>query len=316
MTRALGALEVGAIGLGCMGMHYAYTTGTRDDAESTRVVQRAIDLGATLVDTADVYGPYVNEELVGRALRGRRERAVVATKGGLVSAGGDSPGELRPDGRPEHLTSAVEGSLRRLGVDVIDLYQLHRVDPTVPIEESWGALADLVRAGLIRHIGLSEVGVETLERASRVHPVASVQSEFSLWTQDVLAEVLPWCAANGAGLIAYAPLGRGVLTGRYRSHEEFGADDRRASLPRFAPEAYAANLALVDRIAAIAQRHAATPGQVALAWVLAQGPNVVPIAGTKRVAHLEENLGAASVTLSADDLRELASLAEPVGARR
>jgi len=305
--------EVGAIGLGCMGMSAAYSSAERDDAESVAVIHRAVELGVTLIDTADVYGPFTNEELVGRALHGRRDQVVLATKCGLVM---DDPATFPPrrDGRPEHVREACDASLRRLGTDVVDLYQLHRVDERVPVEETWGAMAGLVQAGKVRAIGMSEVGVDELERAQAIHPVASVQSELSLWTRDPLAEVLPWCAAHRAAFIPFSPLGRGFLTGRITA-ASFASDDFRAHNPRFASEALQANLALVDRIRTVAGRFGATPAQVALAWVLAQGEQVVPIPGTKKLAYLEENAAAADLQLGQADLAELDALPAPVGAR-
>lgn len=298
--RAIGGLSVGAIGLGCMGMTFAYTTGSRDEAESVQVIHRALDLGVSLIDTSDVYGPFTNEELVGRALRDRRDGAVLATKVGLRIRPEQEGGGLYGDARPEHIRQAVHDSLRRLATDHIDLYQLHRIDPQVPLEDSWGALAGLVEEGLVGAIGLSEVGVAEIERAHAVHPVATVQNELSLWTRD--DEVVSWTGEHGIGYIPFAPLGRGFLTGRYRSSGEFGQDDFRAHLSRFAEGALATNLRIVERVEAVAARHDATPGQIALAWVLAQGDHVVPIPGTKRLSHLEENLGAARIRLTDEDL--------------
>jgi aryl-alcohol dehydrogenase-like predicted oxidoreductase len=310
-TRTLGQLEVGAIGLGCMGMSWAY--GPADDHESIAVIRRALELGSTLLDTADVYGPFTNEEIVARAIAGRDD-AVVATKCGLV-AEDIANFQIRRDGSPEHVRSACEASLRRLGIETIDLYYLHRVDENVPVEETVGAMGELVSEGKVRAIGLSEVDVPTLERAHAVHPITAVQSELSLWTRDPVAEVLPWCRANGVGFVPFSPLGRGFLTGRYRSASEFGAQDFRNRLPRFEEEALAANLALADRVRAVADRLGVLPGQVALAWTLAQGEHVVPIPGTKRLAYLEENAGAADVVLDAGTLAELDALPAPVGAR-
>jgi len=303
----------GPIGLGCMGMTWAYGAAERDEAESIRVIHRAAELGVTLLDTADMYGPYTNEELVGRAIAGRREQYFVATKCGYVVEDADEY-VLRKDGRPEHVREAVEGSLRRLGVDVIDLYQLHRVDPEVPLEETWGAMAVLVDEGKVRALGLSEVGVEELERAHAIHPVSSLQSEASLWTRGAFADVVPWCSEHGATFLPFAPLGRGFLTGTL-APQQFPAGDFRKNNPRFQPEAMDANLALVERVRAVASRLEATPAQVALAWLLAQGEHVVPIPGTKKVSRLEENAAAASVTLSAADLAELDALPEAVGER-
>lgn len=311
-TRALwpGGPTVGAIGLGCMPMSWAYSSAERDDAESTAVIGRALDLGMTLVDTADAYGPYTNEELVGRALAGRRDEAVLATKVGLVTGEGTA---VRRDGRPEHVRAGCAASLRRLGVEVIDLYQLHRVDEKVPLAETWGAMAELVRAGSVRAIGLSEVTVAQLAEAHAIHPVATVQSELSLWTRDPLAEVLPWCTAHGVGFIPFSPLGRGFLTGTVTGG--FAADDFRARNPRFTDAAIAANTALVDRVRAVAERVGATPAQVALAWTVAQGEHVVPIPGTKRRRWVEENAAAGDLRLPPDALADLDALPPPVGAR-
>ncbi len=315
-TRTLGAdgPQVGAVGLGCMGMSWAYGPGERDDDASVGVLHRALELGVTLIDTSDVYGPFHNEELVGRALADRREEAVLATKGGLVADRSSARPSISRNGRPEHLRDALDASLRRLQTDHVDLYQLHRTDPDVPVEESWGALAEAVGAGKARAIGLSEATLEELERAHAVHPVASLQSELSLWTRDALADVLPWCAEHGVAFIPFAPLGRGFLTGAITA-ASFDDADFRAANPRFTREALEANLAIVERVRAVAERHDAAPGQVALAWTLAQGGHVVPIPGTKRIAYLEENAQAANLELSADDLAALDDLPEAVGAR-
>jgi aryl-alcohol dehydrogenase-like predicted oxidoreductase len=312
-TRQLGAtgIEVGAIGLGCMGMTAAYTTGGMDPDAAIATIHRALDLGVTLIDTADVYGPHTNEELVARALAGRRAEAVLATKVGIVFDDADR----RLDGRPEHIRASIDGSLRRLGVDYVDLYQLHRVDPAVPVEESWGALADLVELGKTRHVGLSEATAEQCARAHAIHPVASVQSELSLWTRDAIANgVLAWSRDNGAAFLAFSPLGRGFLTGAL-SGTTFDSTDFRSQNPRFTPQAMAANQHLVDAAGAVGERRGATPAQVAIAWTLEQGGHVVPIPGTKRVSRLEENAAAADVTLTAEDLAELDALPAPVGAR-
>lgn len=305
-----GGPQVGAIGLGCMGMSWAYTPAERDDDRSVALIHAAIDAGVTLIDTADVYGPFHNETLVGRALAGRRDEVTLATKVGLVTEGAGHPVER--DGRPEHVRSAVEASLQRLGTDVIDLYQLHRVDELVPVAETWGAMAELVSAGLVRAIGMSEVDVATLEQAQAIHPVATVQSELSLWTRDPLSEVLPWCAAHGTGFIPFSPLGRGFLTGTMPT---VAADDFRSGLPRFTEQAQAANQVIVDEVRAVAQRLGATPAQVALAWCLAQGENVVPIPGTRRLERLAENAAAAGVVLDVGTLAALDALPAPVGAR-
>ncbi|HEY5137473.1 MAG TPA: aldo/keto reductase [Candidatus Nanopelagicales bacterium] len=314
-TRVLGGsgIEVGAIGLGCMGMTHAYDVGTAVESESIAVIHRALEIGVSLLDTSDFYGPYTNEELLGRALVGHRDGAVLATKCGLVPGGGRvTTGER--DGSPGYVRSAMDASLRRLGIEHVDLYQLHRVDPATPIEETWGAFAGLVEAGKARAIGLSEVTVEQLEVCHAIHPVASVQSELSLWTRDWTTDVLPWCIEHGVAFLPYAPLGRGFLTGAL-SGREFGSDDFRGALPRFSPQAMAENQAIVDAVATVAARLGATSAQVALAWDLAQGPAVVPIPGTKRVSRLEENAAAADLALSTDDLAELDALPAPTGGR-
>jgi len=315
--------EIGVIGLGCMGMSFSYDMETpRDDATSISVVHQALDLGMTLIDTADAYGPYTNEELVGRALAGgQRDRAVLATKVGLLAdsveaadPGNSSPGASR-DGRPEHIRASIDGSLRRLGTDHVDLYQLHRVDPQVPLEETWGAMAETVAAGKARHLGLSEVTVDEIKRAQAVHPVTSVQSELSLWTRDALAGVLPYCREQGIAFLPFSPLGRGFLAGRFSSFDDLPQDDFRRGLPRFQQDALRANLAIAGRVREIADRAGATPAQVALAWILAQGRHVVPIPGTKTPRYLADNAGAADIQLSAADLAELDALPAPQGAR-
>lgn len=324
-TTTLGSRgpEVGVIGLGCMGMTYSYDMQTpRDDATSIAVIHQALDLGMTLIDTADAYGPYTNEELVGRALAGsHRDRAVLATKVGLITdspqaanPASNSPGASR-DGRPEHVRVSIDGSLRRLATDYVDLYQLHRVDPQVPLEETWGAMAEAVAAGKARHIGLSEVTVKEIKQAQSVHPVTSVQSELSLWTRDALAEVLPYCQEQGIAFLPFSPLGRGFLTGRFSSFDDLPQDDFRRGLPRFQQDALRANLAIVRRVRDIADRAGATPAQVALAWVLAQGPHVVPIPGTKTPKYLADNAGAADIELSSTDLAELDALPAAEGTR-
>jgi aryl-alcohol dehydrogenase-like predicted oxidoreductase len=324
-TTTLGATgsRVGVIGLGCMGLTYSYDMATpREEAASVALIRRALDLGATLLDTADAYGPYTNEELVGRALAGgHRNRTVLATKVGLLS---DSPAAANPastspgasrNGRPEHIRASIDGSLRRLGTDHVDLYQLHRVDPQVPLEESWGAMAETVTAGKARHIGLSEVTVTEIERAQAVHPVSSVQSELSLWTRDALAEVLPYCQEHGIAFVPFSPLGRGFLTGRFNSFDDVPAEDFRRGLPRFQQEALRANLDIARGVHAVADRIGATPAQVALAWVLAQGPFVIPIPGTKTAAYLADNCAAADIDLSAADTADLDALPAPHGGR-
>ena len=290
------------IGLGCMPMSFGYVDASSED-DPTAVIGRALELGVALFDTADVYGPFTNEELVGRALDGRRRDATIATKWGLV-AGPTGGYPLARDARPERAADAVRASLERLRTDVIDLYYLHRVDDHVPLEESWGAMAALVEKGIVRAIGLSEVGLDELERAHAIHPVAAVQSELSLWTRDALDEVVPWCANHGAAFVPFSPLGRGFLTGTI-THGGFDARDFRASNPRFTDEAIASNQAIVTVVRRVAERHEATPAQVALAWTLAQGPHVLPIPGTKRVRYLEENVAATELALTDDDLADL-----------
>ena len=302
--------SVGPVGLGCMGMSWAYGADQRDDEQSVQVLHRALDLGVTLIDTADVYGPFTNETLVGHGLAGRRAEAFLATKVGLV-VGRDG---IVKDGRPEHVREGIDGSLTRLQTDHVDLYQLHRVDDSVPLAETWGAMAELVTAGKVRHLGLSEVTAEQCAVAHAIHPVQAVQSELSLWTRDPLASVLPWCEANGAGFLPFSPLGRGFLTGTV-SADSFGSQDFRARNPRFTAEAMAANAALVAAIQAVADRLHVTAAQVAIAWVLAQGEHVIPIPGTKKVHYLEQNAASADLVLTADDLAELNALPAPVGAR-
>ena len=303
-VRSLGAHGpvVSQLGLGCMGMSEFY--GTRDDEESIQTIRAALDAGVDLLDTADMYGPYTNEELVGKAIAGRREQAVLSTKFGILRDPAD-PGRRGVCGRPDYVRSSCEGSLRRLGVETIDLYTLHRVDPATPIEDTVGAMAGLVAEGKVRWIGLSEASAETLRRASRVHPVAALQSEYSLFTRDVEESVLPACRELGIGLVAYAPLGRGFLTGRYGSLADFPEGDYRRTAPRFQGENFARNLGLVAKVADLARRERATPAQIALAWVLSRGRDVVPIFGTKSRERLQENLDAADISLTKADLAEL-----------
>jgi aryl-alcohol dehydrogenase-like predicted oxidoreductase len=312
-SRKLGTqgLSVAAMGLGCMGMTHAY--GTRDDAESIATIHRALDAGVTLLDTAEVYGPYTNEELVGKAIKGRRAQVSLATKFGIKMNPG---GVTSVDGTPANAKRSVEGSLKRLGVEVIDLYYLHRKDPDVPIEESVGAMKELVEAGKVRFLGLSEVGPETIRRAHQVHPISAVQSEYSLWERGIEEAVLPAMRELGIGLVPFSPLGRGFLTGALLSVDGMTATDFRRTLPRFTNEHLAANERIVDVVKAVAARHRATPAQIALAWVLAQGNDVVPIPGTKRRQYLDENLGAAEVKLNSDDLADLNPLASIVSGER
>jgi aryl-alcohol dehydrogenase-like predicted oxidoreductase len=306
--------EVGAVGLGCMGMTSLYDTNQRDDEESVRVIHRAVELGAVLIDTAEVYGPYENEELVGRALAqgNLRERVVLATKTGVVL----EDMKARPDGRLERIREAIDGSLRRLGTDRVDLYYLHRVDPAVPIEESWGAMKEIVEAGKAVRLGISEATLDQVEKAHAIYPVSAVQSEMSLWTRDwIEAGVVGWCAEKGAAFIPYAPLGRGYLTGALSSRESFDENDFRARNPRFSREAMEGNRRIVETVKAVAGRLGATPAQVAIAWTLAQGEHVIPIPGTKKMRRLEENAAAADLDLPEDALAELDQVPASVAPR-
>jgi aryl-alcohol dehydrogenase-like predicted oxidoreductase len=297
-----------------MGMSSAYAGANVDDAESIRTIHRALDLGITFIDTAEIYGPYLNEELVGRALAGRRDGAVLATKFGFIShSRGDDQRHL--DSSPANIRVALEGSLRRLGTDHVDLYYQHRVDPATPIEETIGAMSELVDAGKVRHIGLSEAAPETIRRANAVHPITAVQNEYSLWTRDPEGETLPLLRQLGIGLVAYSPLGRGFLTGQIRSPEQLESSDFRSTNPRFTRENFEQNLRIVAVVEAVATEVGATPAQVALAWVLQQGDDVVPIPGTKHVGRLEEDAGALDVVLTPDQLARLSSVPAAAGDR-
>ncbi|MGW0368039.1 aldo/keto reductase [Streptomyces coeruleorubidus] len=310
---SLGGLNVSRIGLGAMGMSAFYSGASTDDAESIRAIHRALDLGVTHLDTAEIYGPFINEELVGQALRGRRDQVVLATKFGMYSHAGGGPYVL--DSSPANIRTAVEGSLKRLGTDYIDLYYQHRVDPDTPIEETVGALAELVAEGKVRHIGLSEAGGETIRRAHAVHPVAALQTEYSLWTRDLEAELLPLLRQLGIGLVPYSPLGHGFLTGTFRSTDDIADDDWRKTNPRFTGENLQLNLRIVDEVQAIATEVDATTAQIALAWLLAQGDDIAPIPGTKRAARVEENTAADGIELSTGQLDRLNNLTPPVGER-
>jgi aryl-alcohol dehydrogenase-like predicted oxidoreductase len=311
---SLGGLDVSRIGLGAMTMSGVYTTGaSTDDAESIRTIHRALDLGVTHIDTAEIYGPFHSEELVGQAIKDRRDQVVVATKFGLVSHSGGGPGVI--DSSPANIRAAVEGSLKRLGTDHIDLYYQHRVDPNTPIEETVGALAELVAEGKVRHIGLSEAGPDTIRRAHAVHPVAALQTEYSLWTRDPEAELLPLLRELRIGFVPYSPLGHGFLAGQIRSVADFADDDWRKTNPRFTGENFQRNLRIVDEVEAVAAEAGATPAQIALAWLLAQGDDIAPIPGTKRVARVEENTAADRIELGAEQIERLNNLTPAAGER-
>ncbi|MFH8572464.1 aldo/keto reductase [Streptomyces sp. NPDC017993] len=305
-------LDIARIGLGAMGMSHAYGGAGSDDAESVRTLHRALELGVTFLDTAEVYGPYTNEELVGRALKGRRDEVVLATKFGFISHTGGGPGHL--DSSPENLRTAVEGSLKRLGTDHIDLYYQHRVDPTTPIEDTVGALAELVAEGKIRAIGLSEAGPDTIRRAHAVHPITAVQSEYSLWTRDPEAQVLPLLRELNIGFVPYSPLGHGFLTGQIRSTDDFEDTDWRKNNPRFTGENFRHNLRIADEVQTVAREVGATPAQTALAWLLAQGEDIAPIPGTRCVSRVEENTAADGIELTAAQIDTLNNLTPAAGA--
>ena len=308
----LGSLEVSRIGLGTMGMSTAYTGAGSDDAESIRTIHRALELGVTLIDTAEIYGPFTNEELVGQAISGQRHQVVLATKFGMVSHAGAGPGTL--DSTPANIRTALEGSLKRLGTDYVDLYYQHRVDPKTPIEDTVGALAELVAEGKIRHVGLSEAGPETIRRAHAVHPVTALQSEYSLWTRDPEARTLPMLRQLGIGFVAYSPLGRGLLTGKVRSIDDLADTDFRRTNPRFVGENFERNLSSADEVQAVADEVGCTPAQISLAWLLARGDDVVPIPGTKRTSRVEENVAADEIQLSPEQLERLDNLTPATGA--
>jgi aryl-alcohol dehydrogenase-like predicted oxidoreductase len=316
LTRRLAGLRrrVGAVGLGCVGMSAEYDTADIDDARSLAVLARAVELGVTLFDTADAYGPFTNERLLRRGLAAHAGDVVIATKAGLVMDDGPEPRQAQRRADPAHIRAACEASLRRLGVETIDLYYLHRVDPAVPLEVSWAAMAGLVAAGQVRALGLCEVTAAELDRAHAIHPVSAVQSELSLWTRGPLDAVVPWCAAHGATFVAYAPLGRGYLTGAVL-RPAFQPDDIRSANPRFTADAISRNQALLAVIRRVARRRGATLAQVAIAWILAQGPHVLAIPGTKRVGYLEENCAAAELGLTDSDLADLDAMPQALGDR-
>ena len=315
MKRRLGKtpLSLFPVGLGCMGFSWGYRDYSVGESAAIEVIHRALDLGVDHFDTADVYGPFTNEMLVGRALAGRRD-VIIATKAGFVVED-KATYRFGRDGSPEHIREACDASLRRLGIDTIDLYYLHRIDPKVPVEQTWEAMAGLVAAGKVRYLGISEPSVSDLERVSRIHPVTAVQSELSLWTRDYLADVVPWCGAHGASFVAFAPLGRGFLTGAISSDRRFESDDFRSKLPRFREKEVAENQRIVEAVRSVAARRGVSLAQIALAWLLAQGEHVLAIPGTQRRKYLEENVAAAAIGLSAEELAELDAIPAPVGGR-
>ena len=313
ITLGTSGPTIGRLGLGLMGMSAYYTGATQDDVASIATIHRALDLGVTLLDTAESYGPYLNESLLARALVGQRDRAMIATKFGTIR---HSEGDVRGlDGSAANVRFSIEGSLRRLGTDHVDLYYLHRVDPNTPIEETVGAMAELVKEGKVRYLGLSEAAPETIRRAHAVHPITALQTEYSLWSRDAEREILPVLRELGIGFVPYSPLGRGFLTGTIRSLEQLDATDFRRTSPRFEGENLAANIRIVEAVDAVAQELGATPGQVALAWILAQGDDIAPIPGTKRIAYLEENVASDALELSDSQLAALDALDAPVGDR-
>ena len=310
---SIGGLDVSRLGLGAMSMAGYYNIGAGSDAESIRTIHRALELGVTHIDTAEIYGPYANEELVGRAIKGRRDQVVLATKFGIVSHAGGGPGVL--DSRPANIRTAIEGSLQRLGTDYIDLYYQHRVDPNTPIEDTVGELARLVAEGKVRFLGLSEAGTATIRRAHAVHPIAALQTEYSLWARDPEAELLPLLRELGIGFVPYSPLGHGFLTGDIRSPSDLPDDDWRKTNPRFTGENFQKNLRIVDEVKAVADEVGVTSAQVALAWLLAQGSDIAPIPGTKRVARVEENSAADGIELSVEQIAQLSRLTPAAGER-
>jgi aryl-alcohol dehydrogenase-like predicted oxidoreductase len=314
--RRLGssARSVFPVGLGCMEFSWGYHDRSVSESAAIDVMRHAIDLGVDHFDTSDAYGPFTNEALVGRAIEGRRDRVAIATKVGLVVEDKATYNYGR-DGRPEHVRRSCEGSLERLGIDAIDLYYLHRIDPKVPVEETWGAMAALVAAGKVRSLGISEASVDDLDRVSRIHPVGAVQSELSLWTRDYLKDVVAWCAAHGAAFVAFSPLGRGFLTGAISKDARFGSEDFRSKLPRFQPDAVEANQKIVEGVRAVASRRGVSAAQIALAWVLARGEHVLAIPGTQKRKHLEDNVAAASIELTPQELERLDAIPAPLGER-